>query len=42
MKYTGTVTVIRNLFYCLDQVFKTRFLILKENIFKNFIVFIIL
>lgn len=37
MKYTGTV--IRNLFYCLDQVFKTRFLILKENIFKNFIVF---
>lgn len=42
MKYTGTVTVIRNLFYCLDQVFKTRFLILKENILKNFIVFIIL
>lgn len=32
MKYNGTV--IRNLFYCLDQVFKTRFLILKENIKK--------
>lgn len=32
MKYNGTV--IRNLFYCLDQVFKTPFLILKENIKK--------
>lgn len=39
MKYRFTGTVIRNLFYCLDRVFKTRFLILKENIFKNFIVF---
>lgn len=32
MKYIGIV--IRNFFYCLDQVFKIRFLILKENILK--------
>lgn len=32
MKYTGTV--IRNLFYCLDQVFKTRFPIFRKIFLK--------